>query len=143
MGVFINRAELEFQQILSKSLIETAQVKNYNVAFMTSYGIRENKNMYDAYENAIVDFAPIQDFDAIIVALDTYDTPVFRKKLIHGLRTRAAWPVISFREESDEFYSVLTDANQLVDELVKHFIQEHHAKRICFMAGFEGHYAMH
>lgn len=80
LGVFINRAELEFQQILSQSLIETAQVKNYNVAFMTSYGIRENKNMYDAYENAIVDFAPIQDFDAIIVALDTYDTPVFRKK---------------------------------------------------------------
>lgn len=31
LGVFINRAELEFQQILSQSLIETAQVKNYNV----------------------------------------------------------------------------------------------------------------
>lgn len=140
LGVFINRAELEFQQILSKSLIETAQVKNYNVAFMTSYGIRENKNMYDAYENAIVDFAPIQDFDAIIVALDTYDTPVFRKKLIHGLRTRAACPVISFREESDEFYSVLTDANQLVDELVKHFIQEHHAEEfyLCLLGETDG-----
>lgn len=87
IGVFLNRAELEFQQVLSKSLMKTAKECDYNIVFLTSFGIRETETMYDLYEKNVVDFAPIEDFDAIIVALDTYDTPSFREKLIEG-RTR-------------------------------------------------------
>lgn len=87
IGVFLNRAELEFQQVLSRSLTETAKQCDYNIVYLTSFGIRETETMYDLYEKNVVDFAPIEEFDAIIVALDTYDTPSFRMKLIEGLKT--------------------------------------------------------
>ena len=71
IGVFLNRAELEFQQVLSRSLTETAKQCDYNIVYLTSFGIRETETMYDLYEKNVVDFAPIEEFDAIIVALDT------------------------------------------------------------------------
>lgn len=140
IGVFLNRAELEFQQVLSKSLTKTAKECDYNIVFLTSFGIRETETMYDLYEKNVVDFAPIEEFDAIIVALDTYDTPSFREKLIEGLHSRAHCPVISFREASEGFYGILSDANSMVEELVCHLAREHEAENICFMAGDEGHY---
>ena len=140
IGVFLNRAELEFQQVLSKSLTKTAKECDYNIVFLTSFGIRETETMYDLYEKNVVDFAPIEAFDAIIVALDTYDTPSFREKLIEGLHSRAHCPVISFREASEGFYGILSDANSMVEELVCHLAREHEAENICFMAGYEGHY---
>ena len=140
IGVFLNRAELEFQQVLSRSLTETAKQFDYNIVFLTSFGIRETETMYDLYEKNVVDFAPIEEFDAIIVALDTYDTPSFRMKLIEGLKNRAHCPVISFREASEGFYGILSDANSMVEELVEHIANMHSAKNICFMAGYKGHY---
>ena len=39
IGVFLNRAELEFQQVLSRSLTETAKQCDYNIVFLTSFGV--------------------------------------------------------------------------------------------------------
>ena len=139
IGVFINRSEMEFQKVLIQGIVSEALKYGFNIAFMDSYGIRESKNMYDYYESAIVHFAPIEEFDAIIVALDTYDTPILRDKLIEALQIRAKCPVISFREENNSFYSVTTEANKAVEQLVKHFVEEHHVKRFGFMAGYDGH----
>lgn len=50
IGVFLNRAELEFQQVLSRSLTETAKQCDYNIVFLTSFGIRETETMYDLYK---------------------------------------------------------------------------------------------
>ena len=50
LGVFLNRAELEFQQVLSRSLTETAKQCDYNIVFLTSFGIRETETMYDLYK---------------------------------------------------------------------------------------------
>ena len=62
IGVFLNRAELEFQQVLSRSLTETAKQCDYNIVYLTSFGIRETETMYDLYEKNVVDFAPIEEY---------------------------------------------------------------------------------
>ena len=139
IGVFINRSEMEFQQELIQGIVSEALHFGFNVVFMDSYGVRETKNMYDYYESAIVNFAPMEEFDAIIVALDTFDTPILRKKLIKALQERAKCPVISFREENEYFYNVTTEANSLIEKIVEHFVEIHHVKRFGFMAGYEGH----
>jgi len=140
IGVFLNRAELAFQQEFSKYLIAAAQEKDYNVAFMTSYGVRDKNNAYDVSESDIVDFAPIEKFAATVVALDTYDTPLFRNKLIAALKKRANGPVVSFREQAKDFYSVISNANNEVGNIVEHLVKVHNVRRICFMAGYVGHY---
>lgn len=139
IGVFINRSEMEFQQLLIQGLVSEALNCGFNVVFMDSYGIRESKNMYDYYESAIVNFAPMEEFDAMIVALDTFDSPIMRSKLIEGLQKRAKCPVISFREDNDSFYSITTEVNNVVKKIVHHFAEDHQVKRFGFMAGYEGH----
>lgn len=139
IGVFINRSEMEFQQELIQGLVSEALELGFNVAFMDSYGIRESKSMYDYYESAIVNFAPMEEFDALIVALDTFDTPILRSKLIEALQKRASCPVVSFREENENFYNVTTEANDLIEKIVEHFVEEHHVKRFGFFAGYSGH----
>ena len=139
IGVFINRSESEFQQITIHGLVSEAQRYGFNVAFMDSYGVRESKNMYDYYESAIINFAPIEEFDAVIVALDTYDTPILRDRLIEALQQRAKCPVISFREENNHFYCTTSEANNLTEEIVQHLVEEHGVKRFGFMAGYSGH----
>ena len=140
IGVFMNRAEMEFQRNLCTALIENAHREDYNIAFMTSYEIRRNENTYDIYGDIIVDFAPIEQFDAIVVALDTYDMSVFREKLVRALKERAKCPVITYREKDNSFYGVLSDANMAVRELVEHFATIHHARNIFFMSGYKDHY---
>lgn len=140
IGVFVNRPELDFQREFMKSLIKASTAKDFNIAFMTSYGVRNFNNCYDAYESSIVDFAPIEEFDAIVVPMDTYDTKEFRKTLIDGLKNRAKCPIISYREETDDYYNVLSDANDSIEQIVNHIINVHGAKNICFMGGYEGHY---
>ena len=107
----MNRAEMEFQRNLCTALIENAHREDFNIAFMTSYEIRRSENTYDIYGDIIVDFAPIEQFDAIVVALDTYDMSVFREKLVRALRERAKCPVITYREKDNSFFGVLSDAN--------------------------------
>ena len=140
IGVFLNRAEFDFQRNLCRALIESAERYDYNIAFMTSYEIRESENTYDVYGDIIVDFAPIEQFDAVVVALDTYDRATFRSRLVEALKSRATCPVVTFREKEDSFYGVLSNANESVRELVRHFKEVHKARNISFMSGFRDHY---
>lgn len=139
IGVFINRCELEFQQEVIRGLTAQAQELGFNLAFMNSYGVRESLNMYDFYESVIINFAPMEDFEAIIVALDTYDTPMLRNKLLDALGQRAKCPVITFREENDKYYNVLANTSQSIPSLVEHFVEVHGITNIAFLAGYEGH----
>ena len=140
IGVFLNRAEKEYQSNMSSALIKYAAEADYNILFFTSYEIREVMNHYDVYGNIIVDFAPIEDMDGVVIALDTYDKSDFRDKLLTTIKDRANCPVVSFREKVEDCYSVVTDANYAVGDVLWHLYHDHGFRKIAFMAGYEGHY---
>ena len=140
IGVFLNRAEKEYQGNMSSALIKYARLADYNILFFTSYEIREVMNYYDIYGSIIIDFAPLEDLDGIIIALDTYDKGEFRDKLISSIKKRAKCPVISFREVSDDFYNVTTEVNGQVESILEHLYDVHGYRDIAFMAGYQGHY---
>lgn len=140
IGVFLNRAEKEYQCNMSSALIKYAEQEDYNILFFTSYEIREAMNHYDVYGNIIIDLAPIERLDGLIIALDTYDKGEFRDKLIKSISKRAKCPVVSFREVTEEYYSVTTEANGAVGDVLEHLYKEHGFRDISFMAGFKGHH---
>ncbi|MBR2255917.1 MAG: GGDEF domain-containing protein [Blautia sp.] len=139
IGVFINRAELEYQHNLCSFLIRNAEELGYNLAIMCSYEIRQSGDAYDIYGNLLVDFAPIEEFAACIVTLDCYDEPAVRERLIRNLVQRSKGPVISFREKSDVFYNVLSNANESTYHLVRYLHEDKGLDRIFFLGGYEGH----
>ncbi|MBP5654296.1 MAG: GGDEF domain-containing protein [Clostridiales bacterium] len=140
IGVFLNRAEKEYQGNMSSALIKYAREADCNILFFTSYEIREVMNYYDIYGSIIIDLAPLEDLDGVIIALDTYDKGEFRDKLISSIKKRAKCPVVSFREISDDFYNVTTEVNSQIEEILEHLYEKHGYRDIAFMAGYEGHY---
>ncbi len=140
IGVFVNRAEKEYQGDMCSSLIRYAYTAGYNILFFTSYEIREEENKYEIYGEKIIDIAPVEDLDGIIVALDTYDKGRFREKIYEMIRTRATCPVVSFRERADGFYCVESGANDSMRDILEHLYRYHSCRDISFMMGYEGHY---
>lgn len=140
IGVFVNRAEKEFQGNMCSALIRYAYAAGYNIVFFISYEIRKTESKYDVYGERILDVAPIEQMDGIIVALDTYDKGDFRIKLCDRIRARATCPVVSFRERVEDFYGVESGANDSMRDILEHLYEYHGCRDIAFMMGYEGHF---
>ena len=84
-------------------------------------------------------FAPIEKLDGILVAPDTYEIEGFREQLLAELTSRAKCPVISIRHKGGTFDSVYTDDEFAFRPLIRHLLEDHGLKRVCFLAGYKGH----
>ena len=107
IGLFVNRPELDFPRVICSTIAKYAKQNNYNVVVFSSFCIREANNDYEKLESDIILFAPLEKLDAIVVALDTYDTNDLRECLLKTIKKRFNGPVVSYRELYDGFYSVI------------------------------------
>ena len=140
IGLFVNRPELDFPRVICSTIAKYAKQNNYNVVVFSSFCIREANNDYEKLESDIILFAPLEKLDAIVVALDTYDTNDLRECLLKTIKKRFNGPVVSYRELYDGFYSVISDANNAIADVIEHLVSVHNVSKIAFMSGYKGHY---
>ena len=140
IGLFVNRPELDFPRVICSTIAKYAKQNNYNVVVFSSFSIREANNDYEKLESDIILFAPLEKLDAIVVALDTYDTNDLRECLLKTIKKRFDGPVVSYRELYDGFYSVISDANNAIADVIEHLVSVHNVSKIAFMSGYKGHY---
>ena len=135
IGVFINKIDEYFQRIIYRSLINRANEYDYNLLIFNSYGNRDHKNAFDNLEGLIVDFAPLKELDGVIVIPDSYRNSVIREKLLKKLKKECDCPVVALRTKNDDFYNVIADETTSIRKIIRHFIYDHHFKKICFLGG--------
>lgn len=140
IGVFFNCSEERFQKKFCYSLTKVAKKMDYNLIFFMSFEVIDDESDFNKMNEKMIKFAPIEYLDAIIVAFDTYDRESIRYTLEEELKKRASCPVISFREKYDDFYSITSNANDAMENLLNHLTDYHHCTRIAFMAGYSTHY---
>ncbi|MCR5342807.1 MAG: GGDEF domain-containing protein [Butyrivibrio sp.] len=140
IGVFFNCSEVRFQKRFCHSLSSAARKKDYNIIFFMTFEVINDESDFNKMNEKMIKFAPIEYMDAIIVAFDTFDRESIRQILEDELRKRATCPVISFREKYKDFYSVTSNANDAIINMVNHLADYHHCKNIAFMAGYPHHY---
>ncbi|WP_408071220.1 diguanylate cyclase domain-containing protein [Butyrivibrio sp. JL13D10] len=140
IGVFFNCSEERFQKRFCSSLSRAARKKDYNIIFFMTFEVIDDESDFNKMNEKMIEFAPIEFLDAIIVAFDTFDKESIRQKLEDEIRKRATCPVISFREKYKDFYSITSNANEAVLNIVNHLVDYHHCENIAFMAGYEYHY---
>lgn len=127
-----------YQQMLCKTLSKYGKRAGYNVAFFScfsTYGINGNNAIG---EFNILNLPPYEQFDAIIVCPDTFDTK-HMEQLQTYLDTRSRGPVVCIRRQLGDYPSVLVDDSGSIKEMVDHFHHVHHFNRIAFMTGTKGH----
>ncbi len=138
IGVFITRTFVVFDDAVFHALEREARRLNYDVVVFMTVGYYMTKSEYDLQEKNIFRFAAIEKLDGIIIVPDSYQEGEFRELLYDVLR-HARCPVVAIRHKSTEYDCVYTDENEAIRPLVRHLIEDHGLKRICFQKGLPRH----
>ncbi|MDF2905681.1 MAG: hypothetical protein K0R34_1002 [Herbinix sp.] len=134
IGVFITQVHQEFQEILSKGICKRAEELGYNVAFFANF-LGYGEFQYEIGERSIALLPRYQDLDGIIILPDTMFVQGFDKCIRDHIAKYAKCPVVSVRQQIDNYYNVLVDDTSVLDEIIHHFIEDHGFKRINFLTG--------
>lgn len=139
LGVFMNKADLNFQNTVQKTVQQKARELNYDVFFFFTVGHRESSNFYDVQEKGMFNFTPMEQLDGALVTPDAYDMPGFREALFDMLEKRADCPVVCVRDSRSTYDSFYTDENVAIRPLLAHLLDDHGFRRVCFQAGYKEH----
>ncbi len=133
IGVFINRTELAEQHQLCRAIIEENEAFDYNITFFSSYEVLEKRSSFEVKESVMVEFAPLENIDVCILALETFAASS-RTVIISELQKRFKGPVITLKEAQSGCYGILSGEDRGAGTLVRHLYSVHNAGRICFFA---------
>ncbi|MCH5251526.1 MAG: GGDEF domain-containing protein [Lachnospiraceae bacterium] len=140
IGVFVESAINEFSNKLCQGVISEAEKKGYNVAIFTPYGNYGENERYFKGDNQLYHLPPYEDFDGVIVALDTMQKQESRQIVLEHIKNRCHCPVISVRELVENANNFFVDNSTCMEGIIRHFVEEHGFTRLCFMSGPESHW---
>ncbi len=139
VGVFLCKAYSLFDNAVYQALEQEAKKHDFDVIVFTTVGYFSSQNEYDAQEQGMFAFAPIEQLDGIIAAPDTYEIEGFREQLHNELIRRAKCPVVAIRHLGEKYDCVYVDQGLAFRPLLQHLLDYHGLKRISFLAGYKGH----
>lgn len=135
IGVFMERSCSEFQNKLCQGIITKAEQLGYNVAIFSAYGNYGQNERYFAGDQTLWDMPPYEDFDGIILALDTIVQESGREKILSLVKERCNCPIVSVREIVAGVNNLLVDNRTCMDGIIDHFVKDHGFTRLSFMTG--------
>lgn len=134
LGVLIGSIMQNFSSRICKTISEKAEEYGYDAYYFTTYNSHGDNLLYGEGEQQIYSLPDYSVFDAVILALDTLNVPDGGTALIERLK-KLTCPVISIRVRVDGFYNILVDENVSMEKMIRHFLDVHKFRDICFMTG--------
>lgn len=139
LGVFMNKAGVDFQTAVQVVTQRKAKELGYDVFYFYTVGYRGSTNHYDTLEKSIFSFAPVEKLDGIIIAPETYDMDGFREELDKMLSTRVTCPVVCVRDAVEAYDSFYTNEDASMRPLLAHLLDDHGLRKVCFQSGQVDH----
>lgn len=139
IGVFMNKADTNFQTTVQRITRQRAQELGYDVFYFITVSYRESMNVYDEQEKIMFDFVPVEKLDGALVTPDAYDMPGFRESLFRMLDERAKFPVVCVRDHENHYDCCFTDEATAIRPLMRHLLDDHGFRKVCFQAGYKEH----
>ncbi len=134
LGVLIGTVTQNFSSRVCRTISKKADEYGYDVYFFTTFNSYGDNLLYGEGEQQIFMLADYSLFDGIIVALDTLNIPDGAEGLLNRLKN-VDCPVVSLRTRIDGFYNVLVDETTSMERMLRHFVEVHGFRDICFMTG--------
>ena len=135
IALFIGEVSAEYQSEVSGGIIEEIRKRGYSLHIFNNFGAY-NANVFHGYgEKSIIHIPDLGSYDGIVVAGDTFNVEEMYEELADIIQRDAHCPVICLRREDSRFHSILAENYEPICEMVRHFIQVHGFRRICFMSG--------
>lgn len=140
IGVILCDISSHYQEQVCQTLSAYARTAGYNLAyftFYTCYGAEDTRN--GRGEANIVHLIPFERLDAIVFCHDTIVNKSACDYVFECIEKRCQCPVITLRQDSGGYPCVLLNQHHCIEELVYHFIDDHHKTRLGFMSGPANH----
>jgi len=140
IGVFAENMSSEVQHKVCDGIISEARAKGYNTALFSSQGSYGQSERFSEGDLQIFQLPPYDELSGVILILDTMDQKENADKVINIVKKRSNCPIVSIRMTIPGINTVLVDNSTCMESIIRHVIEDHKAKRICFMTGPEGHF---
>ncbi len=140
IGVFAENMSNEVQHKVCDGIIREAMAKGYNVALFSSQGSYGQSEMFGIGDLQIFQLPPYEELAGIILILDTMDQKENIQKVVDIVKKRSHCPIVSVRMTFPGISTVLVDNSTCMESVIRHVIEEHMCKRICFMTGPADHF---
>ena len=140
IGVFAENMSSEVQHKVCDGIIREATAKGYNVALFSSQGSYGQSSLFCVGDMQIYQFPPYEELAGAILILDTMDNEDNIKVVVDIIRERCHCPIVSIRMTLPGLNTVLVDNSTCMESVIRHVIEQHNAKRICFMTGPKHHF---
>lgn len=134
IGIFVTRAHEEYQDFICRAISSRAHELGYNIAIFSnfeSYGELD----YDIAESNIANILKYEDLDGVILLPDTMLVKDFKEKILNNIRKYCTCPVVCVRQAMDEYQNVLIRDDNVLDEIIQHFIRHHKFTKMNFLTG--------
>lgn len=139
IGVFLSKMFAAFDSAVFNALAREGKRRGYDIVVFTTAGYYLSQSDYDIQEKNIFRFAAIEKMDGIIIVPDSYEQGEFRDMLYAMLERQTRCPVIALRHDGGPYDCVCTDETQAIRPVIRHLIEKHGLRKICFQTGFPGH----
>lgn len=134
IAVFMGEICREFQTEFTVTLRAEAKKRNYDVFLFSNRGAYTTSSLFDEGERDIVNIPDLSRFEGVISLADTFDTEGLEAALVKKAKA-AGKPVVSIRNGMEGTYRIMFSDHDMSYQMTKHFIDEHHFTRICYMTG--------
>lgn len=136
IGVIVCDIVLHYQEQICHILSEYAEKKGYNLAFFTFIACYGGLNTLNGRGEANLAYlVPYDRLDAIILCQDTLPDEGPLDYILKSIEEKCQCPVITLRQDTGKHPCVLVDSNHCIEQMVYHFIDEHHFTKFGFMSG--------
>lgn len=136
IGVILCDVSSHYQEQICQTLSTYAKKAGYNLAFFTFFSCYGSENTRNGRgEGDIVYLIPFEKLDAIVLCHDTLGNKLAMDHVLENIGKLTDCPIVTLRRELGSYPCVLVNHGHCVEDLVYHFIDEHHRTKLGFMSG--------
>lgn len=139
IAVLVAQIDETTQKRFLIDFISQAYTYDYDICVFSMYQKYQETLLRGSGDANIFKLINFSIFDAVLMLLDTIQTPGLNMPLQNLVKKNFDGPVIVVDQESPFFDSVMMDHYTPVRNIIDHLIEVHHYRDIAFLGGKEGH----
>lgn len=135
LALIVAGIDEEYQNGIIEGIIACAKDRNANISCFSAFGGVISGKGYDLGEYNIYNLPNYDRFDGVLLMINTISDPEHKKKIVERVRASGLPAVVFDCNDYPDFFNITIDNITAMEELVRHIICEHGARRIEYISG--------
>lgn len=139
IAMFVSVSHNHYQKALITNISLALNAAGYYLFVFSFNGAYGEGHAYIDGERVLTQLPIYEDFDGIILCLDTFGDEPTADAIYNYVKNKAKCPVVSVRRECGTYNSVLVDDDNSMENIVRHLTEVHKFKDFFFVSGTKDH----